>query len=240
MDTVKIRDRKNVRMIAHRGVSGLETENTLAAFIAAGNRGYYGIETDVHVTADGRFVIFHDDCTGRVADRNLEIEKSDYDQLRALKLKDAAGTFDRCDMKIPDLAEYIETCKHYEKQAVLEIKNLMKKAEIDRLYDIIQNIGWLDKTTFISFAYDNLAILRAKDPGVSVQFLCNECNTERLDQLAAAKMDIDIYFPRVSKAFTDAAHQRGIKVNCWTVNEPADAERLIEFGVDYITSNILE
>ena len=43
----------NVQMIAHRGVSGLERENTNAAFIAAGNRSYYGIETDVHRTKDG-------------------------------------------------------------------------------------------------------------------------------------------------------------------------------------------
>ena len=52
MNTVKI-DKQGVRMIAHRGVSGLETENTAAAFIAAGNRTYWGIETDVHLTADG-------------------------------------------------------------------------------------------------------------------------------------------------------------------------------------------
>ena len=50
MDTIKI-EKKNTLMVAHRGVSGLEKENTLAAFIAAGNRSYYGVETDVHRTA---------------------------------------------------------------------------------------------------------------------------------------------------------------------------------------------
>ena len=54
-------DLANIRMIAHRGVSGLERENTNAAFVAAGNRSYYGIETDVHRTKDGHYVIFHDD-----------------------------------------------------------------------------------------------------------------------------------------------------------------------------------
>ena len=54
MDTIKI-NKKNVLMIAHRGVSGLETENTKEAFIIAGNKSYYGIETDVHVTLDGKF-----------------------------------------------------------------------------------------------------------------------------------------------------------------------------------------
>ena len=48
-------------MVAHRGVSGLERENTNAAFVAAGNRSYFGIETDVRPTADGHFVLLHDD-----------------------------------------------------------------------------------------------------------------------------------------------------------------------------------
>ena len=55
MDTIKI-NRRNAEMIAHRGLSGLETENSIPAFIAAANRSYYGVETDVHVTKDGRFV----------------------------------------------------------------------------------------------------------------------------------------------------------------------------------------
>ena len=63
MNTCKLETLKP-RMIAHRGVSGLERENTCAAFVAAGNRGYFGIETDVHLTADGQYVIIHDDTTG--------------------------------------------------------------------------------------------------------------------------------------------------------------------------------
>ena len=49
MNTIKV-DRKNTLMVAHRGVSGIEKENTCAAFVAAGNRSYYGVETDVHRT----------------------------------------------------------------------------------------------------------------------------------------------------------------------------------------------
>ena len=66
MDTIKI-NKQITRIIAHRGLSGLERENTCAAFIAAANRSYYGIETDVHVTADGKYILIHDDDTTRVA-----------------------------------------------------------------------------------------------------------------------------------------------------------------------------
>ena len=52
MNTVKIK-RRNTLTVAHRGLSGIEAENTCAAFVAAGNRSYYGIETDIRRTADG-------------------------------------------------------------------------------------------------------------------------------------------------------------------------------------------
>ena len=60
MDTIKI-NFKNI--VAHRGQSGLERENTASAFVAAGNRRNVGIETDVHVTADGKYIIIHNDDT---------------------------------------------------------------------------------------------------------------------------------------------------------------------------------
>ena len=65
MDTIKI-ESKQAKIIAHRGLSGIERENTCAAFVAAGNRSYFGIETDVHVTRDGKFVIIHDEITDRI------------------------------------------------------------------------------------------------------------------------------------------------------------------------------
>ena len=71
-------EKQKVKMIAHRGMSGIETENTSSAFVAAGNRSYYGIECDIHVTADGEFVIIHDDDTGRVAKKDVNIEKSTF------------------------------------------------------------------------------------------------------------------------------------------------------------------
>ena len=87
MDTHKIAMRKP-RMVAHRGLSGLERENTCAAFVAAGNRSYFGIETDVHCTADGQYVIIHDDTTTRVTGQELVVEETDMATLRQLRLFD--------------------------------------------------------------------------------------------------------------------------------------------------------
>ena len=109
MDTIHI-DSKNVQMVAHRGVSGLETENTASAFVAAGNRSYYGIETDVHRTADGQFVVFHDDNTQRVAGDAMVVEETTYETLRSLRLMDTDGQRGRNDLRIPSLREYVRIC----------------------------------------------------------------------------------------------------------------------------------
>ena len=72
MDTIKVNNTR-VKMIAHRGLSGLEKENTCPAFVAAGNRSYFGIETDIHITKDGQYVIIHDESPKRVSDEKYDI-----------------------------------------------------------------------------------------------------------------------------------------------------------------------
>lgn len=99
MDTIKI-ESKQTKMVAHRGLSGLERENTCAAFVAAGNRDYFGIETDVHVTSDSQFIIIHDNTTERVTGINLEVEQSTLAQLRELRLTDMDGKV-RQDLCLP-------------------------------------------------------------------------------------------------------------------------------------------
>jgi len=68
-----LENKGQVRIIAHRGLCGLEPENTHAAFIAAGNRSYYGIESEVHKTADGYYVMMHDENTLRMSGDDIEI-----------------------------------------------------------------------------------------------------------------------------------------------------------------------
>ena len=81
MQTVKIKKSKT-KMIAHRGLSGIEPQNTSIAFAAAGNRSYFGIETDVHITKDGKYVIIHDDVTSNVSNTGLTVENTDFEVLR--------------------------------------------------------------------------------------------------------------------------------------------------------------
>ncbi len=245
-DTIRIPDKKQVKMVAHRGVSGLETENTCAAFVAAGNRSYFGIETDVHRTKDGKFVVFHDDDLNRMAGVSLIVEETDFETLRSTplfdtRLKKSAAT-SRCDMRIPTLSEYIEICKQYDKTAVLELKNHFEREDIFEICNEIAAQDWLERVIFISFDFENLVFVREKHPEQTVQFLTGEVNDFEtlIEKLKAHKFDWDTYHATMTKALVDKCHAAGILVNVWTADTLKDAERLIDIGVDFITSNILE
>lgn len=227
-------------MIAHRGLSGIEKENTNAAFIAAGNRSYFGIETDVHKTVDGKFVIIHDDTTGRVAIDDLEVEKSTFETLRKLSLCDIDDKRGRADLHIPTLTEYINTCKRYDKTAVLELKNAFTSAEIAAICDEIKGCDHLENVIFISFVFDNLVRLRELHPESEAQFLVDSYSDDLPRLLASYGFDLDIRYTELNAERIAAVHEVGAKVNCWTCNDKDRAEELCSWGVDFITSNILE
>lgn len=239
MNTVKF-DKKNTKVVAHRGLSGLETENTNAAFVAAGNRSYYGIETDIHRTADGKFVVCHDWDLKRVGGENIPVEEVTLETLLSIKLFDKDGTKSRADLSPSTLENYISICKKYEKHCVLELKSDFSDEEIGKIVDIIKSLEYLESVTFISFGYDNLLRLRKILPTQSAQFLISAVTDEMFENVKRDKLDVDVDYKALTAENVKAFHDAGIVVNCWTVNKKEDAERLAQYGVDFITTNILE
>lgn len=240
MNTIKI-EKKQALLVAHRGVSGLERENSIAAFIAAGNRSYFGIETDVHKTADGKFVLIHDSVTSRVSSKKLVIADSTAEELSQARLYGYDNQTLRADLCIPTLTDYISICKHYEKTAVLELKSDFTTDELRRIIAEIKAVDYLSRVIFISFAYENLLKIRNLLPEQPLQYLTMDGDKEAAIRLASAHhMDLDVHQKMITKEFVDACHKSGIKVNVWTVNTSEDAQRVIDAGVDFITTNILE
>ena len=240
MDTIKI-NKGNAKIIAHRGVSGLERENTASAFVAAGNRSYFGIETDVRVTADGKFILLHDDDAVRCGGDHIIPEKSTLRTIQSVQLYDMDGKRGRVDLRIPEMVDYIRICKRYDKVGVLEFKGYFSVENMEKVVAIIKEEYCLEKMIFISFSIDNLKNLRAVCPESHCQFLTGEYKQEIIDMLKELKMGIDIW----SIALTEEAQvkhllEEGIEVNVWTVDDKANAEELISWGVQYITSDILE
>ena len=233
----------NTRVIAHRGLSGIERENTCPAFVAAGNRSYFGIETDVHVTKDGQFVIIHDETTERVSlgKYNINVEESDYSAIKDMVLPDLDSSFNRQDIKIPLLSEYIKICKKYDKICVLEVKNPFTQENIIRLVDEIRTLDYLESVIFISFDFNNCLMLRKLLPNNKIQWLTSEEITpEVIDRLVNNKLDLDAHYQRLNANLIKELHSKSIEVNAWTCDNKDEAEALAQAGIDFITTNILE
>lgn len=245
MNTVKF-NKNHALMVAHRGVSGLEAENTCAAFVAAGNRSYYGIETDVHRTKDGKYILIHNHSTACVAVDNLDVEASDFADLRAIQLLNKSGVKDRADLVLPSLEEYISICKHYDKIAVLELKGEMGENAVWEIASLIKKADYLHRVIFISFSLDNLAALRKRFPEqpaqllIDSQFLRQHTFDRLIEILKEYRLDLDAHFSLINEENVRRLHDAGIKINVWTVDDAAEGERMASCGVDYITSNILE
>ena len=223
MDTVKIKSNL-VNMIAHRGLSGLERENTFPAFVAAGTRNYFGIETDVRKTKDGKFIIIHDNNIDRVSLGELKtnVEENDFSSVENIVLPDLDGSRSRRDIKIPLLTDYIKICKKYCKKCVLELKDSFSEEDIKAIIKKISGEQYLENVIFISFVWENCITVR------------------KLLPLYENKIDLDVAYKALTKELTNKLHSYKIKVNCWTCDDKDDAEKLVQMGVDFITTNILE
>ena len=239
MDTIKF-EKKNTRVVAHRGLSGIEVENTNSAFVAAGNRSHWGIETDIYRTADGKFVIGHDDNYKRLSGEEIFLEKETLERLREVVFFDKDGTKNRVDLRPATLENYLSIVKKYEKHAVLELKSDFTNEEIARIIEIIREYDYLDNLTFISFNYDNLLRVRKILPNQSAQYLFWKITDAEIERLVRDKIDVDVWVVELTKEQIEACHRAGLKVNCWTVDDPKKAEELASWGIDFITSNILE
>ena len=254
MNTIKI-PKKSTRMVAHAGLMGMETSNTCAGFIAAGNRSYWGIECDVRAAKDGMAVI-HNPTTAGISPVEISIADSTMEEIQSIRLYDRpffygmeahgltpGGNETRADLRFPSLEEYIRLCKRYGKICVLELKHPMDAAAIEYVANAYKTLDYTDGVVFISFYWENLSEIRKHHPDCPVQFLTDqnrEFTDEFLDAVAAEKFDLDIHIFTTTKELVDRIHSRGILVNVWTCDWPESAVNLVDWGVDFITSNILE
>lgn len=240
-NTIKLESKGHTQMIAHRGVCGLEPENTHAAFVAAGNRSFYGIEADVHKTADGKFIIMHDGNTLRMSGDDIEIAKATYETLRNLRLKQKDGKRGRTDLRIPSMEEYLEICKYYGKKAILELKDEFTAEDIEEIIRVGEALAYMEHIVFISFKMKNLLLLRERRPEQTVQYLVDyDIDDALLQELADRNMGLDMRDERYTEEILRKCREKGVETNAWTVNDPDMARKLIDWGINYITSNILE
>lgn len=235
-------------IIAHRGASGVAPENTAASIEAAIDGGADVVEIDVQRTRDGRLVNFHDctlDRTTDIAVRRpgesglsvsdldlVELQRLDvgswldpaHDAARIVTLQDVlAQTRGRVGLLVE-----ISPCPQYVGTGLAD----------QIVTELLEEPGYVDETLeqdqlwVQSFNPDDGRRVRELLPTVPIGLLTRERPTP--DEIADAGWADQINPPceTVDAALVETVHQAGLTLNCWTVNEVADADRLINLGVD--------
>lgn len=219
---------------AHRGGAAEAPENTMAAFSAAVALGYRYLETDVHVTADGVLVAFHDHTLDRVTDRRGRIAELPWCYVRQATvqgepiplLEDILGTWPEArvnidakhDAAVPALVDAVERTQAHDRVSL----GSFSTRRVQRLRRLTGGrvCTWLGSTA--------IALLRLNSLGIPLPGFPAMCA-----QVPVARGRVTV----LDRRFIDAAHRRGLPVHVWTVNERAEMERLLDLGVDGIFSD---
>ncbi len=134
--------------------------------------------------------------------------------------------------------EYRKICEKYGKVCVAELKSNFTEEEIAEILGIFD--GYLENTCFIAFNIENLDLVKKFRPGQECQYLTGKWDDSLPEMLQKRGMGLDIQHGQLTEERIAACHAHGVEVNCWTVDKPEDAARFDSWGVNYITSNILE
>ena len=231
----------NVKWISHRGESIDAPENSIPAFKLSRERQTDGMECDVHLTADQVVVVAHDPTTARMGDRNLVIEKSIFAELVKVNISGANETYP--DEHIHTLEDCLD-CLGSNREFYIELKP-GTAALVPAVEKILTARGMTsDQVVIISFDKEMIALSKKIMPQYRALWLTGMTNDMTAEKLLAElnAMNADGVDTSVNENVLDAAfvrklHDAGKIVAVWTVDQPGQAKRLIEMGVDSITSN---
>ena len=218
-----------IKMIAHRGFSSKAPENTIPAYELAGKNNYWGAECDVNETSDGYFILMHDDTVDRTTNGSGSVASKTLEEIKALSI-DIDSSY--ANVEVPTLEEYLICCKLYGMVPIIEIKTL---TNMQRFINIIRSYGYEDSCVVISFNNDLLKQLRSLSSIIKIQTL----TFVSIDECLQYNFDIDMNYAQVTKDFIQTAHENGLEVNAWTVNDNTIMNNLINMNIDYVTTDEL-
>jgi glycerophosphoryl diester phosphodiesterase len=212
-----------IQIIAHRGASGLEYENSRAAFRRALALGADAIELDIHATLDGAFAVHHDPVLPEAG----PIAELPAHKVTARRLPNGE--------QVPLLGEVLELTGSAE--LWIEVKALDRRFD-DALLEVLRGSPRPERCAVHSFDHRIVARLSGKDPGRRFGALLAAYLIDPVAELAAAGAGtLWQEHQLIDQALVDRVHDSGRRIVAWTVNEPADVARLAALGVDAICGN---
>src|SRR5690606_20002442 len=154
-------------IIAHRGASDQAPETTMAAFRRALDIGADGIELDVHMSADGRLVVIHDETVDRTSNGKGLVKDKTLAELKELDFGSWFSEGFRGE-KIPELEDVLELLSDRDVLLNIEIKNgpVFYPGIETAVADALQKYGMTDRTIISSFNHYTLVEIRRYDPGI--------------------------------------------------------------------------
>jgi len=209
-------------VIAHRGASSIALENSLAAFRLAAGQGADAVELDVHATQDGEIVVHHDPSV-----LGLPIAQARWRDLSTVPLANGET--------IPTLAQALDVLGTL--KVFVEVKVLDPRWD-DRLLAVLDEGPNPGGYAVHSFAFHVVRRLGAKRPSLPRGVL-SEVATKSPKQTLEDASAQTLWQERATldERLVKDVHGLGATIMAWTVDNPSDMERFVEWGVDGLCTN---
>ena len=239
---------------AHRGASLRAPENTLEAFQLAAEDGAEGLELDVHMTSDGSIVVIHDDTVERTTDGSGAV----HDMiLREAQSLDAGYSFTpdgrasypyrSQGVRVPELGEVLREFPYL--RVNIEVKEAQPGIE-EALLETIAGADAKDRVLVVSEIPDIMDRFRELSGGgistgasrreIESFYVLNRLHLKSLLRPSYDALQVPVEYEGwevVTPRFVEAAHNRGVRVDVWTIDDPEEMRRLLDLGVDVIMTN---
>jgi glycerophosphoryl diester phosphodiesterase len=228
---------------AHRGGARLWPENSLTAFRGAIGLGVDLVELDVHQTKDGEVVVIHDPTLDRTTTGHGAVRDVSWGELGAVTIRGTA------DERLPRLAQVLALLRPSSVGLLLEIKSAPGGGRYpgieERVLALLQAAEMTDRTRVMAFDWAILERLRALSPTVRLTGLLATRGSERVGGVegvaprlrALGGNDLGIERTLLSAEAVRAAHDTGLSIGVWTVNDAEELHRALAAGVDYVTTD---
>ncbi len=234
------KDMKYPRICAHRGFSTVAPENSMPAFGAAVAMGAQEIEFDLWATADGEVVSCHDPTLERVSNGEGYIYEKNYEELKQL---DFGCKFSEKfkGLKIVTFEEILRKlgCRtimnihikpkgdHYDRKIMEKIVKLIRK------YDCSKHVYFMIEVD------DDAKMFKAYAPDIPI---CVGHDSNRPWEIVDRAIDIgaekvQLYKPYFNEEMIEKAHKHGIICNVFWADDPDEARKYLDMGIDTILTN---
>lgn len=221
---------------SHRGSSLEAPENTITAVLLGWEQGAEGVEIDIHLSKDNKLMVIHDGNTQRTSGTDYQVEETNSSILRKLDVGAFKGEKFKGE-KIPFLEEVIDVIPPG-KRLIIELKAGTEC--LPYLKEVIKKHGKNKDLRLIAFDFETITAAKKMFPHINCHWLIGEKEGLKDKALKAADKNLDgldIRHSDIDKDFVRFAHEQKLKVLAWTVDNPEEALRLIDCGVDEIESN---